>query len=268
MRIPKIPRKTLIEVFPQVELLDGIFRYMPSTEPWSDWAIADYMLDKFYFWERSGDKPISPFLARHLNSDGELTQSKMEAIADMIAARYYPIWEKLFATYNLTYNPIYNFSLTKSITETHSDSDSGTHTKGTTETRTLNTSDARTIARDIGEMADRSAYNASTYSPVDKVTTDEDTTDTLLKTGTDATVYSGSDTDSANNYGGYTVSETRSGFNGNYMYQSAIKADRELWQVDYFEKIFSDVDSLLTLPIYTADPHFRGYAVSRGYPYI
>ena len=268
MRISKYPRKTLIEVFPSIEVADGIFRYLPSLQPWSDWVIVGYMLDRFYFWERSGDKPISPFLARHLNSDGELTQAKMQIIADMIAARFYPIWTKLFATYDLDYNPIYNFSLTKSITETHNDTDAGTHTKGTTEARTLNTSDARTIARDVGEMADRSAYNSSTYSPVDKVTTDEDTTDTLLRTGTDTMVHSGSNTDNVTNNGGYTISETRGGFNGNYMYQAAIRADRELWQVDYFEKVFSDVDTLLTLPIYTADPHFRGYAVSRGYPYI
>lgn len=267
MRVPKIPRKTLIEVFPKVDDYDGIFRYM-SNPPWTNWNIPTNILDYFYFWERSGDKSISPFLAHNLNSDGELTQVKMQWLATIISEMYYPMWAKLFGTYDLTYNPIYNFSLTKSITETHNDTDNGTHTKGTTEARTLNTSDARTIARDVEEMADRSAYNASTYSPVDKVTTDEDTTDTLLKTGTDTLVHSGSNTDNVTNNGGYTISESRSGFNGNYLYQSAIKSDRELWQVNYFEKIFYDVDSILTLPIYTADPHLRGYAVSRGYPYI
>ena len=268
MRMPRSPRRRLIEIFPHVEDYDGIFRYLPSPYPWSDWLILSNALDYFYFWERSGDKTISPFLSRFLNDDGELTQARMQTIAEFISQRYYPLWGKLFATYNLTYNPIFNFSVTKSITETHNDTDNGTHTKGTTDTRTLNTSDARTIARDVGEQADRSAYNASTYSPVDKVTTDEDTTDNLLKTGTDTMAHTGADTDNVTNNGGYTISETRSGFNGNYLYQTAIKSDRELWQIDYFEKIFSDMDNLLTLPIYAADPHFRGYAVSRGYPYI
>lgn len=283
MRVPKIPRKTLIEVFSHVDEDDGIFRYMASP-PWSEWTLSTDTLDVVYFWSRSGDKLISPFIARLLDSDGELSVTKMRSIASIISELYYPIWAKLFATYDVEYNPIYNFSITKSVMETHNDSDSASHSKGTSESRTLNTSDARTlntsdartIDRDVGEQADRSAYNASTYSPVDKVTTAEDTTDTLrrtgtdtlLKTGTDTLRYTGTDTDSMTNMGGYTISETRSGFNGNYMYQAALESDRKLWMASYFEKIFADVDELLTLPIYAADPHYRGYAVSRGYPYI
>lgn len=266
MRVRKTPRISLIEFFPAISDGGGLFRYM-SNPPWAEWSLSTTTLDNLYFLGRSGDKDISPLLYRWLG-DSEWTQQKMEEFAAFILEYFENPWTKLFGTYDVTYNPIYNFSLTKSITETHNDTDSGTHTKGTTEARTLNTSDARTIARDVGETADRSAYNASTYSPVDKVTTDEDTTDTLLKTGTDTMVHSGSNTDSTTNNGGYTISENRSGYNGNYLYQQALKADRELWQINYFERIFSDIDSLLTLPIYSADPHFRGYAVSRGYPYI
>ena len=269
MRKPKHPDKTLLDVFPEV-LLDGyggIFRYMENP-PWAAWDIPSNIPDWWYFLNRSGDKLISPFLHRFLGDDEIFSVTKMQEIATTLQQLLGPQWEKLFATYDLEYNPIYNFSITKQITETHNDSSSGTKTKGTTETRTLNTSDARTINRDVVDQSDRSAYNASTYSPVDKVTSGEDTTDTLLKTGTDTLAHTGADLESNQGAGGYTINETRSGFNGNYMYQSVIKLDRELWQNNYFDYVFATVDKILTIPIYPADNHQIGYANMRGYPYI
>lgn len=269
MRIPKYQDKTLSEVFPDVlpPGYGGIFRYIENP-PWSEWNIPTNELDFIYILNRSGDKLISPMLHKILGDDEYFTVTQMQFIAALIFDILNPQWSKLFATYDVTYNPIYNFSITKQITETHTDTSSGTKTKGTTEARTLNTSDARTIDRGVVDQSDRSAYNSSTYQPVDKVTSDEDTTDTLLKTGTDTLVYSGSDQDSQSGSGGYTINETRSGFNGNYMYQTAIKLDRELWMDNYFDFVFATVDKLLTIPIYPADNHCIGYAVPRGYPYI
>lgn len=269
MRIPKHPDRTILEVFPEV-LLDGyggVFRYMDNP-PWAEWNIDSTTLDWIYFLNRSGDKLISPFLTHLLGDDEVFSVAKMEQIASALLQLLGDQWAKLFATYDLEYNPIYNFSITKQITETHNDSSSGTKTKGTTETRTLNTSDARTIARDVVDQSDRSAYNSATYSPVDKVTSGEDTTDTLLKTGTDTLAHTGADLESNSGTGGYTINETRSGFNGNYMYQSVIKLDRDLWQVNYFDYVFATADKILTIPIYPADPHRIGYATMRGYPYV
>ncbi len=267
MRKPKHPDKTLLEVFPEVMVEDGIFRYM-TNPPWSEWNLDTDTLDWMYFLGRSGDKLISPLLHNLLGDDEVFSIAKMQALARMLEDYLSNQWAKMFVTYDLEYNPIYNFSIIKTIVETHNDSSYGTKTKGTSETRTLNTSDARTINRDATDQADRSAYNSSTYQPVDKVITNDDTTDTLLKTGTDTLAHSGADTDAQNGNGGYNITENRSGFNGNYMYQSVIKLDRELWQVNYFDFVFATVDKLLTIPIYPADNHYTGFPYTRGYPYI
>lgn len=265
MRTPKWTDLTLIEVFPDWKT--GELFSQLNSPPWAAWNITGVYLDWEYFANRSGDKLISPLIHRLL-TDGELSTLDKAALVTLIKDKFYPQWEKLFSTYNLQYNPLNNFSQTKHTEETHGDTFDGTYTKGTTDTRTLDTQDERTIEHDMTESADRSAYNASTYSPVDKVTTDEDTGDTTTHTGTDTVVHSGEDTEGTTNEGSYTIDETKNGASGSYMLQDMIRKDRELWQENYFEHIFNDLDSLLTLPIYPAENHqfplFFGY----GYPNI
>lgn len=265
MRTSQYPEITLIEVYPHIEDMDGLFRYMENV-PWIEaWEIPSNVVDYLYFWENSGDKLISPFLHHFLDSNHELTTAKMRQIAGIIESMLLPKWVKLFKTYDLEYNPLYNYSATKHIAESHSDTGTSSSTKGTTDTRTFNTSDARTINRDVDEQADKSAFDSSTYSPVDKVITSDDSTDTLLKTGTDTLGRTGTDTGSESKSGSYTIDETRGGAAGGYMYQDMIRKDRELWQESFFKTVFKDVDIILTLPIYPAEPHSATWFPYQGY---
>lgn len=271
MRKSKYPDKILSEVYPDIfdtELPGGIFLYMDSTPPWNEWDITSSTLDAWFFYNHSGDKLISPFLHKVLADDEQLNQLKMELVASYLSEVYYPKWAKLFATFDLEYNPIHNYSATKTIAETHTDTGTSSATKGTTDTRTYNVSDNRQIDRDVTETADRSAYNSSTYSPVDKVVTEDNTRDVNTKTGTDTLGRTGTDTGSESKSGGYNITETRGGSAGGYMYQDMIKKDRDLWIISYFDYVFSDIDKLLTLPIYPADEHRNIRWLPYGYPMI
>lgn len=278
MRKSKLPSLTLIDVYPSVffspsSIPGGLFSFYDDLEdlPWGSWEVDGRSLDRLYFVNHSGDKLISPYLNGYYKSGNEqkLSIPNQMAIALELYSIFKEPWTRLFDDYNLQYNPLHNFTQSKDITETHNDSGSGTHTKGTSETRTLNLQDTRTADRDLDEQADRSAYNASTYQPVDKVHTDDViNNDTTQKTGTDTLAHSGADTESNSNSGGYHITETRSGFNGAYPYQDIIRKDRELWMDNYFDKVFRDIDSILTLPIYPADVHSVFPWPLIGYPNI
>lgn len=273
MRQTKYPRILLSELFPDImppQGLDGIFRYMNDV-PWDDWqeyGVTGNGLDVRYVYSHSGDKYISPFLSKFLSSDNTLSNDSMRAIASYLANFFRPKWIKLFSTFDLEYNPINNFSYTKSVVETHGDTASGTYTKNTVDTRTLNTQDNRQTHSEGTNQADKSAYNSEYYSPVDKETDSSTGSDILSKTGTDALAHTGSDSDSSSKEGGYTISESKTGSIGNYMFQDMIKKDRDLWIIDYFNYIFKDVDSMLTLSVYPADTHHARIFRAYGYPNI
>lgn len=278
MRKSKLPSLTLSEVYPAiffspVPVAGGIFFFYDALEdlPWASWEVDGRFLDRIYFANHSGDKLISPYLNGYYQSSHStrLPEMTQRDIALELYSMFKEPWTRLFNDYDMEYNPLYNFSQTKDITETHNDSDSGTHTKGTSETRTVNLQDRRTADRDVDEQSDRSAYNSSTYQPVDKIHTDDIiNNDTTQKTGTDTLAHTGADTESKSNTGGYHITESRSGFNGAYPYQDIIKKDRELWMDNYFEKIFKDIDSVLTLPIYPADVHSVFPWPIIGYPNV
>lgn len=263
MRKPKYPEITLIDIWHKEPQL---FQLM-SIEDWN--AELKAQMDMLYFYSHSGDKLAAPFVHHFLaTDDDELSAEAVASIAENLMGIFSNQWARLWAAYNLEYNPLNNFSSTEQVDETHQDDDTETHTKGTSDTRTLNTTDTRQADRDVDEQSDRSAYNASTYQPVDKVHTDDIiNNDTLRKTGTDTMAHTGEDLDDKYNEGEYHITKTRSGNSGAYPYQDIIRKERELWRTNYFEQVFRDVDSILTLPIYPADEHWGAYW-RFGYPNI
>lgn len=267
MRTPTPPEKSLIEIFPNW-LTDGaIFSQLTCPPPWKSWDVSALALDVMYIGNISGEKLASPLLRRLLDSDGTISQASMAILVDYISDTMYPQWEKLFATYNIHYNPLHNHSEFSRTLENHRDEGAKTLTKGTQSSRTTSTNEHTDIDDDSTQQSDRSAYNATTYAPVDKITTNTDTDKTVAYQGLDSTVHSGSDSEASNNKGGYSITKTSSGFNGNYTYQRVLRDDRELWKANYFDIVFSHLDNILTIPIYQAESRPRiGY--SRGYPYI
>lgn len=136
---------------------------------------------------------------------------------------------------NTNKNGIWGFN---SATSVSSDMSDGTSTANNTNTRDLTQKDTGT---DQTERSNTDTYNRE-YTEKGTDTTDRTNTDTYnrsyTETGTDTTA------------GTSTRKLTRSGNIGTNTFQNLLQQERNLWMYDFFEQIFKDVDSVLTIPIY------------------
>lgn len=241
--------KRLINISPSDFVDGGIFFYIPIAAgatwngssysggdcPWQD---LDYSyLNMDYYGNQSGDKIISPLLEKFLELDDAdtLTVIRMQHIANILWHRFGDKWLRLWEVLTAEYDPISNYDMEEKMTN-----DQTTHQKGSTNTRTLNTNKARTGT----DTSDSSVYgfDSSNAAPSGKeqVTLNNNEADT----GTITDVGSGTDTDTRN----YTL--TRSGNIGVTTSQQMLQSEIDLWQWDFFQTVFRDIDKIMTLAIY------------------
>ena len=107
-------------------------------------------------------------------------------------------------------------------------------------------------------------FNSSTSVPSDMsdgTLTNENTTTrdlTETETGTDTTDHTNTDTynrsytETGTDTTAGTSSRklTRTGNIGTNTFQNLLQQERNIWMYDFFEQVFKDVDSVLTIPIY------------------
>ena len=264
----------LSDLFPDWADNGGIFSAMSATAPWAGVVSAD-TLDVAYFGLRSGDKPPSPLVMK-LSEDGDpLTAEAREKLADIILDLNTPNFSRLWATLSAQYNPISNYDMTESESETHATAygktqqrtdnlshghtasetrtpnltttdagtESATRTPNVTETRTPNTTENQTTG--IYGFNSSNASNSDTAQKTETGTETRGTTGTDTDTGTVTTSDSGRDTTTV------TRTLTRSGNIGVTTSQQMLQSERELWAWNFFnDVVFPAVDHVLTLPIY------------------
>ena len=63
-----------------------------------------------------------------------------------------------------------------------------------------------------------------------------------------------------------TKERSRHGLNGLNSYQRLIAEDRKLWLDNFFDRVYHDIDSVLTLPIYPAKRRLQSWVFNSGYP--
>lgn len=276
-------KKPLImnDVYSDGELGDGIFNDLQSQDvPWKTANIEDY-LDILYY-SHSGEKTVSRMIAKRV-VDGVLPTSARSDIAAAVFTLFGVQWSKLYATLSFVYDPIENYRMTEqeataqhnegSNTDTgtidrdatNSRTDSGTIDRDATNTRT----DSGTIDKD-GTQADITnkvyGFNTSTAVNSDTSTNGVDTVEThdltfgetINETDThdltfgesvdetethDLTYTNESDNSinrSLNRYGNIGVTTS----------QQMITSERKLWEWNFFNQVFKDIDSILCLDIY------------------
>lgn len=250
MWIPKHKRITLNEAFADLNPNGAIFVHL-TNPPWGD-DIDLELLDIDYVINHSGDKLISPIVHGFIGLDELVTQTGRYRLARLVEAKFYPIWTKLWETYDIEYDPLKNYSMTETATTAETGTDSNTITYGGTQDRTIN----RTGSVDDS----RYGFNSVTAVPVDGSSSTESTLDGVVNGGSDTS--RGTDTKNIS----YTRS--RNGFNGLSSYQELINKDRALWVTDYFSKVYHDLDLLLTLPVYPADAVLNNPYWIPSYPII
>ena len=139
------------------------FPWIPEGQTAIDWSDQ---LDLEYYVNRSGDKLISPLIAKMLNNADVLTDSQMSKIASMLVPLYLDKWTKLWDSYNLEYNPIQNYNMVEQL-------------RDQTEETTFDTS----LERELDTEHKKTGTEKTDYNSTDTRTLDIDHT----KTGTETT---------------------------------------------------------------------------------
>ena len=234
-------RPTMNEVYPDGFTGDGIFADLQDLDvPWKDASVNEY-LDIIYY-THSGDKRVSSIVEGRL-SEGVLSSAARDILANSLFVLYGVKWEKLYNTLSFEYNPIENYRMVEE--ESTTITDSGTIDRDGSNSRT----DSGTIDND-GTQSDiidktygfnsSSAVNADTSTNTVDSTITHDLTfgETIDETEThDLTLQNDREL-------------TRSGNIGVTTSQQMITSERELWNWNFFNTVFEDIDSIICLDIY------------------
>ena len=268
---------------------DGIFTDLNNFDvPWKNENNV-VALNTTYHGSHSGDKNISPIVYKFLNSDESenMRERLASAIYTMFNEKWSRLWLAFQQEYNPinNYDMVENETISETTdnTETHTGTDTTAHTGTATTTHTGTDTNTRTgsetethTGTDTTETSgtnenEVSAFNSSTYQDNEKVTNSEtnenekDLTDTrtynnLTDTNTQNLTEQGTQnlTDQTtknltDNMDGQKDTErelTRSGNIGVTTTQQMLTSEIELRKWLYYNSVFNDIDSILTLSIY------------------
>lgn len=190
----------------------NLFKKILDNHPEATWLTDATNFDLEYFNNYSGDKTPSPLLVRFSehNDFKVLTDIQVNTIANIIWSRYGTKWNKIVEAMYSEYNPIDNYNMEET-------------TK--TKTRITTTQSANGTGSVYG-------FNSSSAVP-------------------SASSSSGGNSTTSGDAEDNVVVVTRKGNIGVTTSQQMQKSTINLWNMwNIAEQIFTDVDKVLTLPIY------------------
>lgn len=157
--------KKVNDYFPTWLMGGGIISSLGTSVPWSaDYSAID--LDILYHGARSGMKLASPLLDA-IGMEQPLNEQQRQMIGEAILAKFGRNWRELWDTLNYEYNPIENYDMTES------GSDSGE------DTRTPN------LSKHISRTPDLLHTENTTRTPGVSVTTEQTTTPDITESTSD-----------------------------------------------------------------------------------
>lgn len=267
----------MIDVYSNYPTDGGVFSPMVSA-PWVD-TMSGTNLDIAYLDGHSGERYCSNFINHRLNDSNVLSSDNRTLIANILWAMFGIQWTRLWATMKpVDYDPLTNYQMQETMEGTENSTRTPDLTKGDTGTVQTTGQDKRTpnltrngtgTVNDNGSATNTNqngiwGFNSSTSVPSDMsdgTATNENTTTrdlTETETGTDTTdrtntdTYNRSYTETGTDTTAGTRSRklTRTGNIGTNTFQNLLQQERNIWMYDFFEQVFKDVDSVLTIPIY------------------
>lgn len=208
---------------------NGIFDALETFNvPWKNIVDAS-VLDIEYFGNISGSKRISPLISKILEKDNAnvLSQARISQIAEMLYFINHENWEREWATLLVEYNPVNNYDMTETSTET-------------TE-RDVSQSNTGTQEFESNDTTNNGVYGFNSETAVNS----DETIETGSTTRTDDLSQSLSDDSTV------TRELHRSGNIGVTTTQQMLQSERDLYTWNFFYKIvFPALDKILTLPLY------------------
>lgn len=237
----------------------------PEELPWAN--ENGQTLDQMYFGNHSGDKETSPLLDKFIEQNGGnatpevLTEEQITTLANILYTRYGVQWDKLYKVLSAEYNPIENYSMveeeTPNITRTETPNITRTETPNVERSKTTSAQSDISVTTDSDTASDVYGFNSNSPVPQEEtncnstVTTRGDadknvTTETETETGSRSETETGTRTERET--GKRTL--TRSGNIGVTTSQQMLESEIKLWEWSFYETVFKDVDTVLTVPKY------------------
>lgn len=267
----------MIDVYSNYPIDGGVFSPMVSA-PWAD-TMSGTNLDILYLDGHSGERYCSNFINHRLNDSDVLSSDNRTLISNIIWAMFGIQWTRLWATMKpAEYDPLTNYQMRETMEGTENSTRTPDLTRGDTGTVQTTGQDTRTpnlTRKGTGTVNDEGSgtnknqngiwgFNSSESVPSDmsdgRVTNNNTTTRDLTETetGTDTTGHTNTDTYNRSytetgtdtTAGKSSRKLTRTGNIGTNTFQNLLQQERNIWMYDFFEQVFKDVDSVLTIPIY------------------
>lgn len=216
---------------------NGIFTFLNVLDvPWKTLDISK-QLNMVYHGNHSGNKESSPLLDSLL-VENVLADNDKTLIAMSIFSIFSVKWQKLYSTLSLEYKPIENYNMeeTEKIVGNTENTDKVNGTVNTSVNNKQNSSSNKTSSL--------YGFNSATdvNSDKDNVTDDSTTNETgETKEVRDRTNMNNSKEDRT---------LTRHGNIGVTTSQQMIQSEIQLWQWTFFNDVFKDIDTILTIQTY------------------
>lgn len=231
-----IPLITLNKAYSDYETKGGVFSNIGNL-PWSSIMVGSQM-DTLYFDTHSGERFGSKIITRRVGDDDSLSSADRKIISTLVYATFRTQWGRLWTTMNPNYEPLNNYQMTEDETGNHTD------TRTPDLTRKHTGTDANEGNSHVNNQNNLWGFNSDTSVPADM--SDGDTTVNTTNTRNLTDTETGTDTTAGEN----TRKLTRKGNIGTNTFQNLLQQERNLWMYNFFEQVFKDVDSVLTIPIY------------------
>lgn len=227
----------MIDVYANYTTDGGVFSPMANA-PWSE-TMSGANLDIAYLDGHSGERYCSNFINHRLGDSAVLSSDNRTLIANILWAMFGIQWMRLWATMKpADYDPLTNYQMTEDETGNHTD------TRTPNLTRKHSGTDANEGNSHVNNQNNLWGFNSDAAVPADM--SDGDTTVNTTNTRDLTDTETGTDTTSGDN----TRKLIRTGNIGTNTFQNLLQQERSLWMYNFFEQVFKDVDSVLTIPIY------------------
>lgn len=218
---------------------------LQETIPWKNLSITDKQSLERAYYVRSGEKRVySKFI-----ESTELYR------VQMIAAMYSEKWTKYWNLFKLEYDPLAAYIVEENGNRDKTNDD--THTTDYGRIENQDSTDTGTVTDvldgNINSTDSVFGFNSVTAVPSDTSTDKEDNTNTETRdlAGNRKTTYSGTDTLTKDDKEHEEYGVTKKGNIGYSTPQKLLSEDFVLWEHPFFDMVFSDIDRMIMLKIYT-----------------
>lgn len=240
--------------------IDGsIFKFLPQYG-----TATPLQMGLAYVLTHSGEKEATKLIKTHCDSSGHLTTTGIQTIAGILNSMFKDAWDKRYETLTSEYNPIENYNMTEHEEgNTHREYGKKTDTtlygtKRRTEDRGERSGNSVKGEQINTAKNDISAFDSADYSKDRYVENTEgerrDNFVTNEEYRDEFTDYSY--TDETNHFADDDADDfrrdlTRKGNIGVTTTQQMIEQELQLRAYKFFERMFDDIDSLISLGVYS-----------------